>query len=52
MYRALARMVDQGMIQAAQSRPDPEPANERRNYYRITHSDLRSRRPRPSVWKY
>jgi DNA-binding PadR family transcriptional regulator len=40
MYRALARMVDQGMIEAAESRQDPE-AGERRNYYRITAFGLK-----------
>jgi len=41
LYRALARMVDQGLIEAADSRPDPE-GGERRNYYRITDFGLRA----------
>src|SRR6185436_12723201 len=36
LYRALARMVDQGLIEAAGSRPDPAAGDERRNYYVIT----------------
>jgi DNA-binding PadR family transcriptional regulator len=36
LYRALARMVDQELIEAGDSRPDPE-RGERRNYYRITN---------------
>jgi len=35
MYRALARMAEAGLIEAAERRPAPEIA-ERRNYYRIT----------------
>jgi len=41
LYRALARMVDQGLIEAAESRLDPEAGDERRNYYRITDLGLR-----------
>jgi DNA-binding PadR family transcriptional regulator len=40
LYRALARMVDQELIEAADSRPDPGD-DERRNYYRITDVGLR-----------
>src|SRR6185369_16345801 len=36
LYRALARMVDQGLIAPSGARRDPEPDVERRNYYRIT----------------
>jgi DNA-binding PadR family transcriptional regulator len=36
MYRALARMVDNGLIEAAARRPAPDAGDERRNYYRIT----------------
>jgi DNA-binding PadR family transcriptional regulator len=35
MYRALARMVEAGLIEAANRRPEPG-TDERRNYYRIT----------------
>src|SRR5881296_2670019 len=36
MYRALARMVDAGLIEAVERRPALDPGDERRNYYRIT----------------
>lgn len=39
LYRALARMLDQGLIESADSRHAPE--DERRNYYRITDAGLR-----------
>lgn len=41
MYRALARMVDAGLIETAARRPAPESGDERRNYYRITSMGLR-----------
>ena len=41
LYRALARMVDQGLIEAGDSRAAPEAGEERRNYYGITASGLR-----------
>jgi DNA-binding PadR family transcriptional regulator len=46
LYRALARMLDQGVIESADSRPvsaglRPSPDDERRNYYRITDAGLR-----------
>lgn len=41
LYRALARMVDQGLIEAGDLRPDPEAGEERRNYYRITEAGLK-----------
>jgi DNA-binding MarR family transcriptional regulator len=34
-------MVDQGWIEAAESRPDPNADDERRNYYRITALGLK-----------
>ena len=40
LYRALARMVDQGLIEAGAARPDEE-GDERRNNYRITSVGLR-----------
>jgi DNA-binding PadR family transcriptional regulator len=40
LYRALARMVDQGLIEAAESRPASDDGDERRNYYRITNVGL------------
>src|SRR5262245_25677509 len=41
MYRALARMVDAGLIEAAARRPAPDSGDERRNYYRITSAGMR-----------
>jgi DNA-binding PadR family transcriptional regulator len=41
MYRALARMVEGGLIQTAARRPAPDAADERRNYYRITEEGRR-----------
>lgn len=40
LYRALARMVDQGLIEAGEART-PEAGEERRNYYRITSMGLK-----------
>jgi DNA-binding PadR family transcriptional regulator len=36
MYRALARMVEAGLIESAARRAAPDAGDERRNYYRIT----------------
>lgn len=36
MYRALARMVEAGLIDAAARQPASDRSDERRNYYRIT----------------
>jgi DNA-binding PadR family transcriptional regulator len=44
MYRALARMVDQGLIESADRRPAPDAGDERRNYYRITPLGVKSAR--------
>src|SRR5919204_6937306 len=41
MYRALARMVEAGLIEAAARRPAPDSGDERRNYYRITSAGMR-----------
>jgi DNA-binding PadR family transcriptional regulator len=41
MYRALARMVETGLIEATDRRPAPDADDERRNYYRITNAGLR-----------
>jgi DNA-binding PadR family transcriptional regulator len=41
MYRALARMLEAGLIEAASRRPGPDTGDERRNYYRITTVGLR-----------
>jgi DNA-binding PadR family transcriptional regulator len=36
IYRALARMVEDALIEASTRRPAPDAGEERRNYYRIT----------------
>jgi DNA-binding PadR family transcriptional regulator len=41
MYRALARMVDARLIEAAARRAAPDASDERRNYYRITEAGRR-----------
>lgn len=41
MYRALARMAEAGLIEAAARRPAPDSGDERRNYYRITSAGMR-----------
>jgi DNA-binding PadR family transcriptional regulator len=41
MYRALARMVEVGLIEASARRAAPESGDERRNYYRITSLGMR-----------
>jgi DNA-binding PadR family transcriptional regulator len=41
LYRALRRLQDQGMIEAAERRPARDAEDERRNYYRITALGLR-----------
>jgi DNA-binding PadR family transcriptional regulator len=44
MYRALARMQENGLIQAAARRPASDADDERRNYYRITDEGWRTAR--------
>jgi DNA-binding PadR family transcriptional regulator len=41
MYRALARMAENQLIEAAARRPAADASDERRNYYRITDRGLR-----------
>src|SRR5262245_8736573 len=41
MYRALARMGEAGLIEAAARRTAPDTGDERRNYYRITSAGMR-----------
>ena len=41
LYRALARMVDQGLIEAGDRLPAQDASEERRNYYRITAVGLK-----------
>jgi DNA-binding PadR family transcriptional regulator len=42
MYRALARMLESGLIEAGARRPAPDADDERRNYYRITDAGRRA----------
>jgi DNA-binding PadR family transcriptional regulator len=42
MYRALARMLENGLIGAAARRRVPDADDERRNYYRITDAGRRA----------
>lgn len=44
MYRALARMAENGLIAAAARRPAADAGDERRNYYRITDAGVRAAR--------
>src|SRR5215813_7005228 len=41
MYRALARMVESGLIEAVVLRASPEGCDESHNYYRTTNKGLR-----------
>ncbi|HYO84801.1 MAG TPA: helix-turn-helix transcriptional regulator [Bryobacteraceae bacterium] len=41
MYRALARMAESGLVEAAAGRTPQDTADERRNYYRITSLGMR-----------
>ena len=41
LYRALARMVDLGLIAAGDRLPAPDASEERRNYYQITAAGLK-----------
>ena len=41
MYRALARMTEAGLVEAAKRQAAPESSDERRSYYRITSKGLR-----------
>jgi len=44
MYRALARMLEDGLIEPAARRRAPDADDERRNYYRVTDAGLRAAR--------
>jgi len=44
MYRALARMVENGLIEAAFRKVAADTGDERRNYYRITSAGRRAAR--------
>jgi DNA-binding PadR family transcriptional regulator len=41
LYRALARMVEQGLIEPSTRRPAADAGEERRNYYRILPQGLK-----------
>jgi DNA-binding PadR family transcriptional regulator len=41
MYRALARMVESGLIETTARRSAPDSGDERRNHYRITSTGMR-----------
>ena len=36
LYRALSRMLESGLVEELDERPDPEEDDERRRYYRLT----------------
>ena len=36
LYRALSRLLENGLVEASEQRPDPELDDERRRYYRLT----------------
>lgn len=36
LYRALSRLLESGLVEASDQRPDPELDDERRRYYRLT----------------
>lgn len=40
LYRALHRMLEQGLVEELDERPAPEQDDERRRYYRITDTGL------------
>jgi DNA-binding PadR family transcriptional regulator len=42
MYRALARMREEGLIEPSTRRPAPDADHERRHYYRITDAGRRA----------
>lgn len=40
LYRALHRLLEQGLVEELDERPDPDRDDERRRYYRITDAGL------------
>ena len=42
LYRTIKRLVDDGLIEESQERPDPALDDERRRYYRITAAGRRA----------
>lgn len=41
LYGAIKRLLEKGLIEEVDERPDPELNDERRRYYRLTHFGLR-----------
>jgi DNA-binding PadR family transcriptional regulator len=41
LYGSIGRMLESGLIEASDERPDPEVDDERRRYYRLTDFGLR-----------
>src|ERR687891_1515 len=44
LYRALNRLLEAGLIEELEERPDPEDDDKRRRYYRLTPNGLAVRR--------
>jgi len=42
LYGSISKMLDQGLIEESEERPDPHLDNERRRYYRITRLGIRA----------
>ncbi len=42
LYSAIKRLLEEGLIQELEERPDPEHDDERRRYYRITKAGRRA----------
>ena len=42
LYRALGRLLDDGLVEELDERPDPAMDDERRRYYRITRRGVRA----------
>ena len=40
LYRALARLLESGLIEELEERPDPEQDDERRRYYQLTETGV------------
>jgi hypothetical protein len=49
VYTTIRRLVDDGLIEETDERPDPELDDQRRRYYRLTATGRRSRRPRSAL---
>lgn len=41
LYRALNRLLDEGLVEEVEERPDPDLDDERRRYYRLTTLGLK-----------